>query len=94
MISFHAQYSPAHNRFLLYITENSGKERFVCRPLVFDKRNLGEVFEPAVSLDDIDARQLMDSLWAAGVRPTNVGSSGQLAATEKHLEDMRTLVFK
>ncbi len=37
-------------------------------------------------------QNLMDELWRAGLRPLEVGSVGQLAATEKHLEDMRTLV--
>lgn len=42
-----------------------------------------------------DAQVLMDDLWHAGLRPTEgSGSAGALAATERHLEDMRTLVFK
>ncbi len=36
---------------------------------------------------------LMDSLWQAGVRPRDVGTPGHLAATTKHLEDMRTIAF-
>lgn len=41
------------------------------------------------------AQRLMDDLWDAGVRPAEgAGSAGQLAATVRHLEDMRTLVFK
>ncbi len=44
----------------------------------------------------IDAgQQLMDELWRAGIRPTEgQGSAGAMAAVERHLEDMRTLVFK
>ena len=42
-----------------------------------------------------EAQQFMDELWRVGIRPTEgAGSVGQLAATERHLEDMRTLVFK
>jgi hypothetical protein len=38
------------------------------------------------------AQQLMDQLWSAGVRPAAaMGSVGQLQATEKHLEDLRTM---
>lgn len=41
-----------------------------------------------------DAQLLMDDLWNAGLRPTEgTGSAGSLKATERHLEDMRTLVF-
>ena len=42
-----------------------------------------------------EAQQLMDELWRANIRPTEgAGSVGQMAACEKHLEDMRRLVFK
>lgn len=41
------------------------------------------------------AQSLMDQLWNLGIRPTEGhGSTGQLAATQAHLEDMRALVFK
>lgn len=41
------------------------------------------------------AQVLMDDLWHAGLRPTEgAGSAGALAAVQRHLEDMRTLVFK
>lgn len=50
---------------------------------------------PLLTLHREAAQQLMDEFWAAGVRPSNgEGSSGQLAATERHLSDMRALVFK
>lgn len=50
--------------------------------------------EPAVRLAPDEAQQLIDELWDAGLRPTQgAGSAGQMAATEKHLEDMRSLVF-
>jgi len=40
------------------------------------------------------AQELVDQLWAAGVRPTAAaGSVGQLAAMESHLKDLRRLVF-
>ena len=41
-----------------------------------------------------EAIALMDGLYQLGVRPTQVGSAGQLAAVQYHLEDMRKLVFK
>jgi hypothetical protein len=41
------------------------------------------------------AQQLMEQLWNAGVRPAAaMGSVGQLQATEKHLEDLRTMNTK
>lgn len=53
------------------------------------------VDEPTARLTPSEARDLMDALWFAGVRPSSgTGNIGQLGATEKHLEDMRKLVFK
>ena len=50
---------------------------------------------PAFTLHNEQAQQFMDELWRAGFRPTEgSGSAGSLAATERHLADMRALVFK
>jgi hypothetical protein len=50
---------------------------------------------PLLSLMLPDAQALMDELWQAGVRPANgEGSTGQLAATETHLKDMRAIAFE
>ena len=50
--------------------------------------------EPTLRLHRDMAQQLMDNLWQCGLRPTEgTGSAGSLAATQKHLEDMRRLVF-
>ena len=39
---------------------------------------------------NVDAQNLMDSLWDAGIRPTQAkGSAGQLTAVNEHLKDMR-----
>jgi hypothetical protein len=47
-----------------------------------------------IDLNDGAAQLLMDRLWECGLRPTEgSGSAGSLSATQKHLEDMRTLVF-
>jgi hypothetical protein len=49
----------------------------------------------SINLSIQDAQLLIDDLWSAGLRPTDgTGSAGAMAATQKHLEDMRTLVFK
>lgn len=40
------------------------------------------------------AQELMDELWHCGLRPTEgTGSAGSLAATQRHLEDMKTVAF-
>jgi hypothetical protein len=50
---------------------------------------------PTFRLDYAAAQALMDELWTCGLRPSEgTGSAGALAATQKHLEDMRKLVFE
>jgi len=49
---------------------------------------------PTLTIKMDEAQTLMDDLWASGIRPTEgTGSAGSLRATEKHLADMRRLVF-
>lgn len=48
---------------------------------------------PALELTEADAQNLIDELWHLGVRPTEGhGSTGQLAATEKHLDHTTALL--
>ena len=48
----------------------------------------------ALQLHRDQTQDLMDKLWKVGFRPTEgKGSAGALAATERHLADMRRLVF-
>ncbi len=50
--------------------------------------------QPLVNLRDEQAQALMDQLWTCGLRPSEgSGSAGSLAATERHLEDMRRLAM-
>lgn len=65
-------------------------------PMTFHDPAAIEGFQaPMLTISPDEAQGLMDELWRAGIRPTEgAGSVGQLAATERHLEDMRTLVFK
>ena len=49
--------------------------------------------QPLLEVDPTDAQQLMDELWHCGLRPSEgTGSAGSLAATERHLNDMRKIV--
>jgi len=55
----------------------------------------GAMVEPTFSLDHPEAQMLMDDLWHAGIRPSEgSGSTGQMRATEHHLNDMRKIVSK
>ena len=54
----------------------------------------GALFPPMMELSHDEAQMLMDELFAAGMRPSeDTGSTGQLAALQKHLEDMRAIAF-
>lgn len=51
--------------------------------------------EPIARLRTTEAQQLMDDLWAAGVRPTEgAGSAGAMSATQEHLKDLRRMLFE
>ena len=65
------------------------------KSVVMEESEPGVHAEPTFSLGIDEAQILMDDLWNAGLRPTEgSGSAGALAATQRHLEDMRKLVFK
>lgn len=49
---------------------------------------------PTLELIPARAQELMDQLWACGLRPTEgVGSAGAAAAMQEHLNDMRRVGF-
>lgn len=64
--------------------------------IVFTEYEEGATIEnSSLILDSNAIQQLMDDLWQCGYRPSEgSGSAGSLRATEKHLEDMRKLVFE
>ena len=65
------------------------------QPGVMAKQDRNQVVPAFLEVENDEAQQLMDTLWECGLRPTEgSGSAGSLAATQRHLEDMRTLVFK
>ena len=69
----------------------------LAKPMLFQEsrpEDAGILVEPTISLRFEEAQRLMDELWECGLRPTEgSGSAGQLAAVQRHLEDMRRLTF-
>ena len=70
------------------------------RTMVADRLTLREIpeggfiGEPTMSLRNDEAQMLMDELWRCGLRPSEgSGSAGSLAATERHLKDMRAIAL-
>jgi hypothetical protein len=66
----------------------------VAQPLTLVPHAEGQAYEPTVRLEREIAQVMIDRLWDCGLRPSEgTGSAGSLAATQKHLEDMRAIAF-
>lgn len=87
---------PWRRRIEVLVSRKVGCDLDVGQPLVMRRVPEGELIgEPTFTLDLSDAQELIDELWRCGIRPSEgSGSAGSLAATQRHLEDMRRLVFK
>ena len=85
------------NVALRFFCEGTKNRVYLPRPIVWDtveEGALNNYQEPPLMLRPDDAQGLMDELWRAGLRPTEgTGSAGSLAATERHLKDMQTIVM-
>lgn len=96
-MAFHARRDFYSDRISLLIGERNadGELSAAAHPIVMQAVEPGSYCDtPAMSLDAIEAQGLMDELWRAGLRPTEgVGSAGSLAATERHLADMRGIAL-
>lgn len=76
------------------VRDTNRRVAFFAEPLTMKKHEDGALASPTLRLARQDAQQWIDALWSAGLRPTEgAGSVGALAATERHLADMRQLVF-
>lgn len=52
----------------------------------------GAYCEPFAVLSQTEAQQLVDELWACGIRPTEgSGSAGQSGAQQAHIDDLRKI---
>ena len=79
----------------LHMAVRTGGVLSVAQPVVMKTAEQAYIHDPFMRLDFTAAQQLMDELWHCGLRPTEgTGSAGSLAATERHLQDMRKLVFE
>lgn len=85
------------NFYRLQRNINGQHETAVVRPIKWEVLTPEEEamnHDPSLQMTVEDAQQLMDELWRCGLRPVEaMGSAGQAAATEKHLQDMRRIAF-
>jgi len=78
----------------IHLARQVGDDLQTAKPLEFETTHAGRYTEPFVKLNQDSAQLLMDELWNCGLRPSEgSGSAGSLAATQRHLDDMRRLVF-
>lgn len=93
MINSYAQRAFYGDRIEISFTNSSGQFA-IAQPLLFKESNEGDRHDPTISMRPSEAQSLMDALWFAGLRPTEgTGSAGSLAATERHLADMRAITM-
>jgi len=79
----------------IYARTKEGSRYFAGQPVEFKEQPSGTKFRPILSLGIHEAQKLMDELWTCGLRPSEgTGSAGSLAATEKHLNDMRSIAMQ
>jgi hypothetical protein len=79
----------------ILIQNFDGTIRTFAKDLKFEPVKEGCQINPTTTISRTDAQILMDDLWSCGLRPTEgTGSAGSLAATERHLQDMRKIAFK
>lgn len=95
MIEIRAERSAYQRATHIWVVDHDPQQgRLVGAALGFRFVEAGEFSEPTLRISDESAQQWIDELWRAGFRPSEgTGSAGSLAATERHLEDMRRLVF-
>lgn len=95
---WHCIYNPGRQGFDLFLLTQfgDGNSWFNAQDITLvERKDFGDYPNPLLTLDENQAQQLMDALWAGGLRPTEGhGSAGQIGAVERHLEDMRKIVFE
>lgn len=78
----------------LKIGKREDSKRFYATSITFEEIRRGEMIPSLLNMQPEEAQELMDALFAAGVRPSReFGQSSQIESIKFHLEDMRKLVF-
>lgn len=90
-IEIWCQREPFCSDISLLVTRNDKRSRAVGDPVTMREQvEAGLMSDPTMTLTNSEAQHLMDQLWNCGLRPSEgSGSAGSLAATERHLADMR-----
>lgn len=93
-LHFFVDRSPYRRHLGLYLSVENGDKVRIPESIVWKEVEEGSYFEPMLRITELQGQELMDALWAAGLRPTEgAGSAGAMSAVQAHLADMRRLVF-
>lgn len=94
-IKIQAERSLVHCRIRLFgYVKTNGKSASI-EPVQITEIPDGQQWEPFLNLEYEEAQTLLESLWEAGVRSSQITSTlGEINATKHHLKDMQRLVFK
>ncbi len=77
-----------------WVDDNANVSLSAAKHVEMSKVEQGVVVDPFMVMQLETAQLLMDELWACGLRPSEgTGSAGSLAATERHLKDMKAIAF-
>lgn len=86
-------YKGAHDVYIFRsvngLTEVMGKNGTISKVL----KGSAIPTEPFMEMDDAMMQEMSDALAKVGIKPQKGFVEGKLEATERHLEDMRSLLF-
>lgn len=99
MLNIHIQRSDYRGGFEFFIESEQQGNCFLAHPIIMTKvEQLDTYQQPTFTVNRKEADQffqkLIDTLWSMGIRPTGAKATDeQIAAINRHLQDMRRLVF-
>ena len=84
--------SPQFGRGVQIFLGNGGK---TVKTIEWEETKAYAYRGPDCTMEETDAQALMDDLWSCGLRPSEgAGSAGSLKATQNHLADIKTILWK
>jgi hypothetical protein len=88
-LRFHASFNFQCNGIDIQFGRQIGNRLQLATNIVFTSVEESEFHQPPLRLNRDESRQLMDSLWAAGVRPSEmVDSVGERQALKDHVSSL------
>jgi hypothetical protein len=96
MLKVHARHDFSNDTINVFVREDAldGKCRVWTDNIVQD-RERGMTYDPFLTDGKEFLQACCDAAWEAGIYPRQLADkTDELSATKRHLEDMRSLVFK